>query len=116
MKYYRFVDNAELINDFTETGASAINRKIYKILKDKTFMLESHDLDKTKFRAIDSNGNRLHTDYDFDFLQSEVEKFLIEAEAEGPQTIKLIDWVNHHNLGELSFDKIVKMYNIAVGE
>lgn len=116
MQYYKFTDNTTLITEFKTSNSS--NSNIHKALKDKTFKLEPLSVNKHTFLALDSNGNRIYTETDYDFSGIEIEKFLVKIYM--PETeiqhVKFIDWVNQHNLGELSFDKVVKMYKIATGE
>ncbi|QBX32767.1 hypothetical protein Asfd1_141 [Aeromonas phage Asfd_1] len=114
-KLFRFVTNANQI--FTFTNSSQVNTKIYNNLKDMTFMLKLTASSSVHYMAVNSYGERISREFDYDFNEKEVELVLeVVSHAEPVNTMSLVEWVKAHNHGDLPFDKVVAMYNIAKGE
>lgn len=115
-KWYRFKTDADKIEEFID-GLN-INKRIYEALKDTNFALKPTATYSVHYNAVDINGDRIFDEFDYDFNETEVKLFLDVIEhAEQPiDASALIDWVKAHNHGDLQFDKVIAMYNIAKGE
>lgn len=115
-KLYRFKTDADKIEEFID-GLN-INKRIYEALKDTNFALKLTAASSVHYVAVDVNNDRIFDEFDYDFNETEVKLFLdvIEHIEQPIDTSLLIDWVKAHNHGDLQFDKVVAMYNIAKGE
>ncbi|APU02383.1 hypothetical protein [Aeromonas phage SW69-9] len=113
MQFYKFKDDPELIEEFI--NGTGVNKVIHRILGKWIFGLVNTG-HNSHFIAIDRNGQRINSGYDYEFNASEVRKYLEITDAPLIESGDLIEWVKNHNLGELPFGKVLKMYEIAVGE
>lgn len=115
-KLYRFTTDVDKIDEFIND--TNINKRIYEALKDTNFALKLTATSSVHYIAVDIYGDRIIDEYDYDFNETEVKLFLdvIEHTKQPIDASALIDWVKAHNHGDLQFDKVIAMYNIAKGE
>ncbi|UYD57463.1 hypothetical protein OFDDKENP_00087 [Aeromonas phage B614] len=117
-KLYRFKNDSDKIEEFINRSSPTVNKRIYEALKDTNFALKLTATSSVHYIAVDIHGDRIFDEFDYDFNETEVKLFLTVVEhIEQPIDVSsLIDWVKAHNHGDLPFDKVVAMYNIAKGE
>ncbi|UOX40466.1 hypothetical protein UGMREWDR_CDS0150 [Aeromonas phage GomatiRiver_11] len=117
-KLYRFKNDADAIEEFIDGSGPTVNKRIYEALKDMSFALKLTATSSIHYIAVDPHGDRIFDEFDYDFTENEVKLFLevVEHIEQPIDTSSLIDWVKAHNHGNLQFDKVVAMYNIAKGE
>lgn len=112
MQLFRFVTDADAINKFI--NGAAPNKNIYEALRNRNFALVPTTSKNNHFTAVNRAGTRIYSEYDYDFATDEIEKYLEEVSAsQAVNTDSLVEWAKTHGLGNLTFDKVVRMYDIA---